>query len=416
MTKIPPSLILVMTLAAVGRSLPQTQAEPPAPSVLAVDAETFEGKLVSWDSRGQLRFDLAGHTRDLPVEELVRWSAPLEADRGPLVYLADGSVLAGDVAILEENQLLLRTEPFGDVKLPANQVRGVVFAIPAASADRDRLDKRLLDHDGDNDRLLFRSGDELAVSFTSLKDDRVYFHAASDALDVEIKKLSAVFFKPLPAKTPVDRQARRIALPTHLASLRAFAGFQDGSLLHVDSLFLDRDSLQAVLRCGQKLTSNQPGLLCSLQPVGGEAVYLSDLEPHTVRHIPYLDLEWKYRRDRSVVDTRLRAGGQLYLKGLGVHSGARLTYRLDRQYSKFQTELAVDDQAKRGGSVTFRVLTTEGDRWTEIYASPTLRGGDRPLAISLNIEGAKAIALAVDYADRGDVLDYADWLGARLVR
>ena len=30
-------------------------------------------------------------------------------------------------------------------------------------------------------------------------------------------------------------------------------------------------------------------------------------------------------------------------------------------------------------------------------------------------EYAKAIALAVEYADRGDELDHADWLDARLV-
>jgi hypothetical protein len=32
----------------------------------------------------------------------------------------------------------------------------------------------------------------------------------------------------------------------------------------------------------------------------------------------------------------------------------------------------------------------------------------------VNLQGAKAIALIVEHADRGDVQDYANWLDARL--
>ena len=53
--------------------------------------------------------------------------------------------------------------------------------------------------------------------------------------------------------------------------------------------------------------------------------------------------------------------------------------------------------------------------WTQAYASDTIRGGAAPLPISVDLAGVKAITLAVEFADRGDELDHADWLSARLV-
>jgi hypothetical protein len=61
--------------------------------------------------------------------------------------------------------------------------------------------------------------------------------------------------------------------------------------------------------------------------------------------------------------------------------------------------------------VVFRVLVDGHER----FASPILRGGDAPVPVSVDVRGAKKLELMVDYADRGDVLDHADWLDARLV-
>ncbi len=59
----------------------------------------------------------------------------------------------------------------------------------------------------------------------------------------------------------------------------------------------------------------------------------------------------------------------------------------------------------------FRVLVDGQERFT----SPIVRGGDAPLPVSVDVRGAKKLELLVDYADRADVLDHADWLDARLV-
>ncbi len=150
--------------------------------------------------------------------------------------------------------------------------------------------------------------------------------------------------------------------------------------------------------------------------MGGQAVYLSDLEPVGYKHIPFLQLAWPYQADHNVSGDLLRAGGKLFLKGLGMHSASRLTYDLDRPASRLEAALAIDDAAGGRGSVVFRVFVDTGDgHWEPKYTSPIIRGGDPPLPITVDVAHAKRISLLVEFADRGDQLDYADWLDARLI-
>ena len=123
-----------------------------------------------------------------------------------------------------------------------------------------------------------------------------------------------------------------------------------------------------------------------------------------------------FHKDRNVLGGQLRAGGRLFHKGLGMHSSARLTYRLDGPYRRFEAELAIDDAAGRQGSVIFRLFTTDGKTWQEAFTSPIVRGGTEPLPMSVDLQGTQAIALVVDFADRSDQQDHADWLSARLIK
>ena len=98
-----------------------------------------------------------------------------------------------------------------------------------------------------------------------------------------------------------------------------------------------------------------------------------------------------------------------------MHSASRLTYDLDRPYRRFDAELAVDDVAAGKGSVVFRVFVDEGDgRWRAAFTSGIVRGGP-PLPMSVDLQGAKRLSLLVEFADRGDERDDADWLDARLI-
>ena len=193
-------------------------------------------------------------------------------------------------------------------------------------------------------------------------------------------------------------------------------GFSDGSRIIATRLVLA--AAQAELQTtGIGEASVRADRVVALQPLGGRAVYLSDLKPASYKHIPFLQLAWPFHADANVDGGRLRSAGKLYLKGIGVHSASRLTYDLDQAYRALQAELAVDDQTARHGSVEFRVFVDTGNgQWQSRYASPIVRGGQAPTPMSVDLAGVKRISLLVEFADHGDELDYADWLDARLIK
>ena len=112
----------------------------------------------------------------------------------------------------------------------------------------------------------------------------------------------------------------------------------------------------------------------------------------------------------------LTVDGKRYFKGIGLHSAARVTYKLDRSYERFEATIALDDAAQDRGSVLFGVYVMQDGNWKEAYQSLAIRGGKEPQKVSIDLRDAKGLTLTADFADRGDELDYADWLDARLIK
>ena len=153
-----------------------------------------------------------------------------------------------------------------------------------------------------------------------------------------------------------------------------------------------------------------------IQPTGPRVQYVSDLDPIDQAEVPFLEKSWSYGRDCNVLGGRLLVAGRGYLKGLGMHSTSRLVYELPGGFRLFAAEIVLDDAANNRGSVTYRVFVEREGRWASAFASSVVRGGEPPLPIRVDLDGASRIALVVDYADYGDVLDRANWLYARLVK
>jgi hypothetical protein len=183
-------------------------------------------------------------------------------------------------------------------------------------------------------------------------------------------------------------------------------GTWDGSLVYATAIEADQDTLKIELANGLPVNGGNVRDLVSIQPLGGQLAYLSDLEPSDYRHVPYLNIVWPFTRDRNVSGGPLVVDGKEYWEGIGMHSASRLTYRLDGTYRRFDASVALDDSARDRGN----------QQWEEIYKSNIVRGGETPQPVSIDLRGAQGLTLTVDFADRGDELDHADWLDARLVR
>ena len=375
-------------------------AEGKEPRVVPVDGESFAGRLGAVDDRWMISFVAGDGWRDLPAAGLVRWGELAEIERGPVVVLADGGLLVGDVLAADKEELKAESDVLGAIDhLPARLVAGIVFDLPADRLQRRRLLDQVREGADRSDRVILANDDSLNGRFDRIEDDVIHLITDVGSVELDTRRTRAVVFN----RTFLRRSVAR--------GLDCRLGLADGSLLVVESLLVEGKSATLGMAGGPSWPVHLKDVVF-LQPRGGRAVYLSDLKPAGYRHVPFLELSWPYSVDRNLSGAPLRADGRTYLKGIGMHSASRLTYLTEEPYGRFDALLAVDDAAAGQGSVRFRVFVDGNPKFT----SDTLRGGDPPVPISIDISDANRIDLVVDFADRADQWDHADWLDARFVR
>ncbi|MCO6454994.1 MAG: NPCBM/NEW2 domain-containing protein [Pirellulaceae bacterium] len=394
--------------------------------VVPVSGESFPARLrgLTAEQPPRVEWDVDGTVRSMSAGELFAWGRFEDRGAAPLVVLADGSLLAGEYQRLESNRLVWYSQLFGEFSVGLDQVRGLLLQPPTAPLERDRLLHRLRTAQRGSDRLLLDNGDELPgvlgphpadVPRTDDDLDEAFWLtvAGREPAAIPRGRVTAVIFNPA------------LLVPLRPVELAWEVGWSDGSLLQVAGVRAgDAVPDQAggwfelLMPGGVRLASDVQTLrddVTWLAPRGTRVRYLSDLESLGYKHIPFLGVSWDYAADRNVLGGRLRSGGQLWSKGLGMHSTSRLAFDLDGSAQQLRAWLALDDQAGRRGSVVFRVFAFRDDAWSAAYESPVIRGGDKPLPIAVDLTGARRLALIVEAADRGDELDHANWLGARLV-
>ena len=421
-------VLLLATLSLTLGPVPQNalaQHDPlkPSPQAVLLDGRSFAGKLIAADGNWNLTFETNDQHKNIPAADLLRWGRPAALKRAPLVVLANGGLLRADVISYDGTTATIGSAIFGDVTLPRELLAGLVFELPVDTADADQLLDwtaatnnlvlRKTRKDGvdatagssssgqSTGRLRLLNGDELTGHILGVDGQNVRIQTEVGAITTDLRRVEAVRFTP-PLKTVTAD------------GIQAWLGLTDGSLLLVRRLELDTNKLTLVLAGSPTPKTpwqTSPDELVFLQPIGPKATYLSDLDAAEYRHVPFLQLPWPYGIDRNATGGRLRCGDRLFIKGLGVHSSARLTYLLDKPYSKFQAFAAIDDSTAGHGSVRFRVYV-DGQKK---YSGPIVRGQDAPTPISLDITAAHRLDLIVDFGDRADQQDHANWLEARLL-
>ncbi|MFI9326830.1 NPCBM/NEW2 domain-containing protein [Kitasatospora sp. NPDC052868] len=118
-------------------------------------------------------------------------------------------------------------------------------------------------------------------------------------------------------------------------------------------------------------------------------------------------------KDRSVDSNPIKLNGTAYPKGIGTHADSVITYTLDGGYSRFQSDVGVDDEVGANATVRFEVW---GDG-VKLYGSPAVMTPSSATAsIDVGIAGVKSLVLKVTDAGDGINSDHADWAGVKLVR
>lgn len=386
-----------------------TAAAQPPQALVTVERNIAAVRPTAFADDGKITFatigsaDAKGETFTVAADDLVAWGAPVEFGRGIYVLTADGGVFSSETVAVTGEELDFLTATFDSRTLPLAQARGVVLRPAASAAARDRMFRLTDGTGGDRDRLLLSGGDRLEGTLTKLDSRQAAVETAVGAAQVELGRVAAVTFNSaLTAK--YEPQPRTVV------------GLRDGTLLVCSAITgTERLTLTPLIAAATNANSAKPWIcrtdeVVFLQRLGGRIEYLSDLSPTGYKHVPYFELTRTYQTDCNVGGGDLRADGRRYLKGLGMTATARLTYPLDAAHKKFAAEIAIDDDAGGRGSVTFRVFIDA----VEKFRSGIVRGGDPPSPIAVDVSGGRTLSLVVDFAERADELDHADWLNARL--
>lgn len=375
-------------------------AQAPAVEVDGLKGDRHAGQLIELNS-ASLKLQQTDTTVEFPLAGVleVRFPAPTppEPSAGPRVALVDGTRLnlkdfraTGDLATLESLCC-------GTLTVPINQLAHVRFGI--STTKLDEAWGALLARDSKGDLLVTRKEDTLDFlpGVAGAIGDKVAFLLDGEEIPVPREKVYGVVFR------------RRAAGQPKPLCEAALAG---GDLLQCAQVRIDSAGCRATLVSGAELTLPAASL-ASLNFSAGKVRYLSQLEPREVKYIPWFDLVWEYRRDRTLDGNALSLGGKTYARGLAIHSKTTLRYRIAGEFSRLQALAGIDDDVRHVGSQVQLIISGDGKR---LFDAP-VQAADPPRPLDLDVTGVRDLEIVVDFgADgglQGDRLDLAD---AKLIK
>jgi hypothetical protein len=117
--------------------------------------------------------------------------------------------------------------------------------------------------------------------------------------------------------------------------------------------------------------------------------------------------------DKSFMAAPMRIGSKTFKRGLGVHANSLTVITLGKDCKTFKCQVGADlnePTRKAGGSVVF-IVKVDGK---QKFRSKIMAPGDEPVAVSVDLAGAKLLALITDTSTKGYTGDHADWADARI--
>lgn len=303
------------------------------------------------------------------------------------VWLADGSWLpVARIAVAASNDTIAVDGPLGPLVLPLAAMRGWgdgadLLPAPEGAADRDVA--------------LLASG-AVPGRVEGIKAGQLILRSDLDAS------------KPL--ELPLaDVRALRLAVPARTAKgVRLAVSLDD---LH--------PPLRVVPTAGGLALAAAPTVqlgdalrLARLRVEGGRRVQLGELKPALVEEVGAFGVVWPFQVDRNLDGSPLRLGGVRYERGLVAHSQARLAWKLGGAYVRLRAQVGIADLVGDQGDCAAALRLDGKPAWSK----ESVKGGDKPIAIDLDLTGVQQLELTVDYGARYDIGDHLALADAYLVK
>lgn len=317
-----------------------------------------------------------------------------------VVYLKDGSRLPCRIRSNGSDGLELEARLLERMKLPLNALAGVRYSGTSGDEAAQAFDKALSQPDASQDTLFVLGANNkmqtLRGTLESLDAKGGSFRWRDKSVPFTAQKAYG-----LAMAAGVERAVK--------APVRCV--LDDGSILCGRIAGGDAETLRLIIS-GNRVVAVHLSRLAEIEFRSDRITFLNDLEPAGYSFEPFGVTRWPYRYNRSVANRELRMGGRTFLRGIGIHSQAVLSYELKAGYDQLAATIGIDDGARPLGNAIFSVLA-DGK---EVYRSEAVTGRDEPLSILVPIKGANRLELKVDFGEEQDIGDQADWCDARLIK
>ncbi len=145
---------------------------------------------------------------------------------------------------------------------------------------------------------------------------------------------------------------------------------------------------------------------------GGRRVWLGDLAPAHVEETGAFGVVWPWQKDRNLDGSPLRLGGVRYDHGLTVHSQAYLTWKTAAAYERLHATVGIADLVADQGDCAASLIADGKTVWKH----DSIKGGEKPLPLDLDLTGVQVLELHVDYGARYDIGDHLVLADAYLVK
>ncbi|TXR96261.1 sigma-70 family RNA polymerase sigma factor [Streptomyces sp. col6] len=126
---------------------------------------------------------------------------------------------------------------------------------------------------------------------------------------------------------------------------------------------------------------------------------------HTSPEVVLGESGWVWQRSGMSI------GGSRYVHGVTVNSRSSVVIQLNRQCTRYEAMVGVDDLTMGLGAVRFSVYGGDG---TRLWQSPVVRGDDPAVPVGVNVAGQKRIRLVVEPEQPFGGIALADWADSRI--
>ena len=386
-------------------------AMPPNVRVTTLSEETIAGSLKEFTGT-TITVDVAGTPRVIPQKDLKEIildendAPPAEAAATMTLTLNDTSQIGCTQFTATGQKLTASVTGLGELALGRNAIRSVRFAelSPKVAARWDELSVR----DAQTDLVVIRKGDALDFVVGTLSEIQ------AEKVEILVKSKAVV--------VPRDRVFGLVFGKSNTALGKPVCEVitQNGNKFRLQTVAVTGlDTLTGKTATG--IDVKLP--LSTLKKIDftlGRIRYLADLPEEAEYKSEGLvrsEFVLQVRKNRTSGNTPLKLAGNVeFTRGLWIHSGTTLKYRLNREFRRFVTTAGVDRSSPACDQFQTSVrLIVTGDG--KSLLNREFQWNDAPAALELDVGGVRDLTIQVEPIGKtSGICEHLDLGDARVVQ